>query len=207
MHNGRCLIKHTKTMLMGISWLLSACTTTPPKVVEPPVDADIVTMPSVGLPQSAIVSPLGVKPMTLDELMQCGNKIEGLKQNYAQLESHKSQYDKRKAALAQQGRVIDKARLAVNIKNAAQVNHFNQRLEQYRVTVSQYNADITQFNKNISMLKTQNNDFNVACANRAYRQSDYARLSPVLRSAIESYSQKSVLPILEEHDNTGQLPK
>lgn len=207
MHKGRWLIKNTKTILVGISWILSACAATPLKVVEPPVDADIVTMPSVGAQQSTAASPLGVKPMTLDELTQCGNKIEGLKQSYTQLENYKNQYDKRKAVLAQQGRIIDKARSAVNIRNVKQVNHFNQRLEQYRVAVSQYNADITQFNKNISMLKTQNNDFNVACANRAYRQSDYARLPPALRSAIESYSQKSVLPVLEEHDNTGRLSK
>lgn len=207
MHNGRWLIKNPKTILVGIGWILSACAATPPKVVEPPVDADIVTMPSVGAQQSAAVSPLGVKPMTLDELAQCGNKIEGLKQSYTQLENYKNQYDKRKAVLAQQGRIIDKARSAVNIRNVKQVNHFNQRLEQYRVAVSQYNADITQFNKNIAMLKTQNNDFNVACANRAYRQSDYVRLPPALRSAIESYSQKSALPVLEEHDNTGRSSK
>lgn len=207
MHNSRCLIKNSKKILVGMSWMLSACTATPPKVAEPLVDSDIVTMPSVGTLQSAAATPLGVKPMTLDELTLCGNKIEGLKQHYAQLESHKIQYDKRKAALAQQGRVIDKARSTVNIKNTTQVNHFNQRLEQYRITVSQYNADISQFNKNINDLKTHNNAFNVACANRAYRQSDYVRLSPELRAAIESYSQKSVLPILEEHDNTRKLPK
>ncbi len=107
-----------------LSCLLPACATSPsiptsPPNTQPPIsketDPDIVVMSGFGT-NRASGSILGLKPMTFEELSNCGTKIKSIKEDHARFKAEDSNFARRQVELERQGRAFDIERPSINIK-------------------------------------------------------------------------------------------
>ncbi len=190
--------------------LLSACQSSQPKsqaLVEK-VDPDIVVMPGLGSKRGA-TALMGVKPMTFDELSACASKIDSFQQQSRHLKAQDSKIASRKNELDAQTNALEAERTKINTHSSKQVQDFNNRTEHSRKAISQFNADITAYNAKSTEADALNNEINASCANRAYRRSDYGKLAADLRTAIESRSETTDIPLIDDAaaaDGTSKSP-
>ncbi|NOT85171.1 MAG: hypothetical protein HOP02_10440 [Methylococcaceae bacterium] len=200
------VIRIVKWLLPLACLLLSACMSSQQNI-QPlnttTIDSDIVVMSGMENNQ-APGAPVGIKPMTIEELSGCATKVGNLKKDLAQYETTKAQFAKRKADLDQSKRKLISDRVTVNTHNKKQVVDFNSRQKQEGILIGQFNKDITVFNRNVSEQNLRNNEFNVSCAERSYRKSDLVKLPADLRLAIESKSKQSAAPLIEEDTSVGE---
>jgi len=181
------------------TFFLSACQTSQPKsqsVAETP-DPDIVVMPGLNGKNSAN-SQIGLKPMTFEELSECGTKIDKFRKEVGVLKIEEGKLAVKKAEIDQQLQALENERSKVDTKNSKQVRDFNKRNEQNKYTISLFNAESNAHYNKATTANLFNNEINVSCANRAYRKSDYSRLNPDIIAAIESRSKTSDIPLVED---------
>jgi len=191
--------------------LLVSCASAPTIPINPPeqpaqVDPDIVSMPGIGV-QGQDNSLVGVKPMTFEELSACSSQIARHNADSDQLKIDNAKLVQRKEALEQETTQRETERLSVDAHNIQQVNDFNKRIEQDRATAIDINAAVTALNGQVSALNNRQNEFNVACANRAYRHSDLMRLPKDLRLSTVLTSKNSDLPLIEDGSAQGKLSR
>lgn len=181
---------------LSCSGLLSGCTSDAIKPVL--VDAEVIEIYGLGANTSAKPQKVQYSAMSMEELTNCGKKIEHLEKNFAQLEQDKVRLDKRKTEITGLSKSIDAAKLAVNAKNPQQVNAHDKLIQQRHAIVAQFNIDIKTYNKMVAELKVQDDEFNASCASRTYRDADYSKLPQNLRAAYEAHMKSApVNPVVE----------
>ena len=160
-------------------------------------DSDLVRMPGLGNNQSA-TGRMGVKPMTFEELEACARSIKTLNDTSSSLDGLAFAIERRKQALTREGQSIDIDRPRVRPTNQQEVAAFNQRVVQHNENIRATNSGIADYRTRMETHRTLNARFNTGCANRHYRQSDFARLPAALQSATEVVSRTSDIPLLDE---------
>lgn len=163
------------------------------------IDPDIVPMSGFG-GNAASGSLVGVKPLTLEELTQCAVMIDKANKYSAQLKVRHTEIASKNAKLKAQVKHIDAWRPRVNTRSLKQVKAFNSAISQNRSAISQFNAVVQGYNVKVNEFNSRNNDFTISCAQRSYRQSDVVRLAADLRLAVESKSEKSDIPLIDENN-------
>lgn len=168
-----------------------------PAVTSATPDSDLVRMPGLGGNQSA-AGRIGVKPMTFDELEACARSIKTLNDTSSSLDGLAFTIERRKQAIAREGANIDIDRPKIKPANRLEVDAFNQRVAQHNENIRTTNTGIAEYRTRMETHRTSNARFNTGCANRHYRQSDFARLPAALKSATEVVSRTSDIPLLDE---------
>jgi hypothetical protein len=196
------------SIIVFMNIVLSGCQTAQQKT-QPTADIpdpDIVVMSGIGSTSGAS-DLLRVKPMTFEELTVCATKIDSFMKDSAQLKIEKNKFTSWKSELDKLFQGLESERQTVNSKITKQVVDFNKRAEQARVSASKYNSDINSHNDRATALNLKNNEFNISCANRPYRQSEYAQLSADLRTAVELRSKISDVLLIEDATTTNNPSK
>lgn len=191
------------------SLFLSACLSPKPKVdtTKALLDGDVVMLEGRGgwVGKQGTLSLMGVAPMSYEELTHCGNTVIEANQRQSQLNAANQQLSTQKADLARQETALNALRPAVDVHSKQQVDAFNERVKQNQANISQFNANVNAFNAKVHELNGLNNQFNAACAHRGYRPSDYARLSSQQRFALETKSEKTDIPLIEDAAVGGEV--
>jgi hypothetical protein len=183
--------------------VLRHCTVNSPALAPAPMsrtlagDPDIIVMPRSG-EQTPTTTLAGVKPMTFDELRDCGAKIKNIHEIQAVLKADERSFRRRKIELEQRGKAIEAARATVNAKSKPAVDEFNARIVQHQNDIATFNRQLTTHVKEVGDSQQLNNEFNAGCANRAYRNSDLNRLPSEILAAIRDTSKASDIPLVEE---------
>lgn len=191
--------------------LISACQSPQPKIDSNRalLDGDIIVMEGRGglAGKQGTLSLMGIQPMTFEELSHCADNIVDSNHRQKQLDSANRQLFAQQAELDRQTKALDAERAVVDVHSASQVNAYNKRVEQNRVSISQFNSNVATYNAKANQLNGMINQFNAACANRGYRRSDYARLSEQLRLAIQTRSEATDIPLIEGAGDTPSQSK
>lgn len=194
------------------SGLLSACSAPPTKAPAPTaLDSDVVAMPSLGNAVSR-QSVAGVKPMTASELVACAQRIIKAKEDSVALQKENVKLAAEKTELYEQTQALDELRGRIQADSIKAVNDFNRRIQINHDDIKTYNAAVNAYNDKANALNLLNGKYNTECGNRSYRQSDYANLKPDLKAAIDSKSEFSDIPLIEDSNavsaparNSGQF--
>ncbi|MCQ8128868.1 hypothetical protein [Methylomonas rivi] len=192
--------QNTTILFLLATAVLSACQTLPSKqssVAAQVPDPDIVTMPSLGKNAASGSGLLGVKPMTQEELTACAHHIVNIRQQSADLHTESTGLAGASRELETQNQALENERNSVKFNNSKQVNEFNKRVTRNRSEINAHNAAVTSYNDKANALNLLQNQYNTVCSSRAYRRSDYASLTPALKTAIESKSEFSDIPLID----------
>lgn len=176
---------------------LTACATseTPATSVEvqPSLDANLVTIPTIGKAEGA--KAFGLKALTLDELTTCAVKAATLHHEEAVIRQDDGVLKRRMDTLNVQQQELESRRTRINYYNQRDVDAYNMMAKQQNGEAKQYNVDVAKYNKRLIAADGLVNDFNASCAQRAFRKSDRDKLLPGLRAALDANSTDTDMPL------------
>jgi uncharacterized protein (DUF342 family) len=194
--------KYIFFLLISVHLLLSACSGSRPHAVQ--AEDDLVNISNLGETNKSS-SLIGVKPMSFEELTDCAKKAEEMRKNSIILKSSLTELALKKESLKKENVKLETDRASMDKYNTKAVISFNKRIEQNSAALSELNGEVNHYNKKILEENTQQNEFNINCAKRPYRYSDLSRLTIDIRHAIESISEKSDIPLMQEEDAINNL--
>lgn len=159
------------------------------------IPTDTIVMKGIG--NHAVTGYAGVRAMNFQELTECSTLVVEKTEKEYQLDIDNKRLSVAKQEIQQTSESLEIDRKKVNLSSTKQVNAFNARNHKNIDAIKKMNASVDKYNAITTELRVLTNKFNTICANRPYRQSEVNLLSVKLRQAIESHSNKSDIPIIE----------
>ena len=154
--------------------------------------------------QGATTERIGARPMTYEELEYCARSLQAMNNASRVLEIASDSLRRAKERIETEGRAIDTERPKVVQTNALAVKAFNDRINRHNESIRATNATINEWRSRSGIQERHVGSFNTNCANRHYRQSDFARLPEDLKKPTEAKSRVSDIPLIEDQPTSGK---